>query len=1196
MSRYDWPGELDPATRDDARGRGESIREFIRRFAARIQADASALRAQLLTSLNPDSDTDVWVPIGPSETIRGQGGSQPRVAGRIRDLAVSDEGSRIYAASSNGGVWYSGDAGDSWLPVGGAGSTAAGEAAAPGPSSLVTNCLAVKFGASTDGSDDIVYAGTGERRPYLSGTPGSENSGIGILKLNRSIPDVINDPYINPWTREASNLTGAGVFQLAMDPADPDIVVAATSVGLFKRDSGGSWTRVTTSPFDFDSDDNQWCTDVVWTPAAGGVPKRLWVALIEPATTSNTNIWFSDAGPDGPYTEINLDGVNKYGRLGLAFDRRNPAVGYVLGKGPKLWRIDGTTARVVRNIPNELFGSGGKDSSFHNLAVAVHPTNANQVVIAGSTVKAEATMGTDTDGNPALVGGSWAASMFRLTVTGTAAADDFSCNFDPANQTRPGFDTNTFIGANVHADVHALRFAGLPAGSQLWVGCDGGVYRSNEGGENYSFRPRNKGLAVTETGYVANHPTNDAVVITGTQDNGAQVTIGETISKLWVWGDGGGLAFHPTLPAHHIGQYTRAKWYINKGSWNPPVYRNGAAHQATDEKNASDAENSSASFYSDLDVIPGVGNNARVAIGTNRVWISEDWNPSTETDNTWVTLPTKNDPRRVGETNVDQDIRSGTIKVVKWAGRSEHPEDRVIAVYNREVVVFNRSGLTWTPTYLNRYDEKCGDDEIDNDDIPQPTSPFLPPIGAWSDIEIHNPDTGAHGTFYVATTGFAEIVDDVLVEADRMDTLWWFDGTDTWHPTGLRNDANATKAPALAVVVDPADKRIVYVGTSVGVWRGEFSTSGGQPQWQWRIFSNGLPDAVVQDLSFFRNTDGSVKLLRAALQSRGVWEVDLSPTPGSPRRTFLRAHAFDARRQFPTNMTDPTSSDTPPAEFTIYGSPDIRIRPAPGSAVPPRPTTLPWRRTSGARRRIQLWSLQTAMHHVDKQVRPTARWTQQFDARVRHHRAANSLATPEDAVVDIALWNTMVTAANVWQRPWDSAEASEGDLFELIQEAGYASGIKGMDNREIKVDVMVHHRHFQPLATIQVRVLLLMRRLTGAPASDAGVSVSAAWKSAVVSRLGGGSDALLDNWQVVGLASPSSLLLARSPRGITFDLDLSSTANFPMFSRWILLAVVSAFGDEISTASLAGNTLEDLVRGSHHVAAKRIGIKRDLSW
>jgi hypothetical protein len=102
-------------------------------------------------------------------------------------------------------------------------------------------------------------------------------------------------------------------------------------------------------------------------------------------------------------------------------------------------------------------------------------------------------------------------------------------------------------------------------------------------------------------------------------------------------------------------------------------------------------------------------------------------------------------------------------------------------------------------------------------------------------------------------------------------------------------------------VVDPQNRDVVYVATAVGVVRGTL-TIGGIPaaptySWAWERFMNGLPTAAVQDLSVF--SSGGVRLLRAAVQSRGIWEVDLASSTTSPR-TYLRLYPTDTRRILPT--------------------------------------------------------------------------------------------------------------------------------------------------------------------------------------------------------------------------------------------------------------------------------------------------------
>lgn len=48
----------------------------------------------------PTSNAQRWVPLGPSVVRRGQAEGRPRVTGRVRDLAVSTDGKRAYAATA----------------------------------------------------------------------------------------------------------------------------------------------------------------------------------------------------------------------------------------------------------------------------------------------------------------------------------------------------------------------------------------------------------------------------------------------------------------------------------------------------------------------------------------------------------------------------------------------------------------------------------------------------------------------------------------------------------------------------------------------------------------------------------------------------------------------------------------------------------------------------------------------------------------------------------------------------------------------------------------------------------------------------------------------------------------------------------------------------------------------------------------
>jgi hypothetical protein len=1162
MSRYQWPREV----RSPDRARERAHYTFATTGVLPAGA-VTAMRAALGSMPSraardaPSGDANLWVPIGPSTVLKGQAGMNPRVAGRVRDLWIADNGLRAYAASANGGVWVTFDAGNTWAPLGNWLHPTGADAISRPASTLTCGCLLVNFNnAVSDGSSDEIYVGTGEIVPTVGGIPGRKLGGVGILRLDKLVPAVLADPFDrHHWKREAKNLASFGIFRLAHHPTDATQMIAGTSIGLFKRESAifienADWTRVTAGPFNFTETSGKKVTDMLWVPSA---PKpRLFVAL---SAGSDTDVWFSTDGVDGPYTRVNLPNVVHDSRLALAVAPSDPDVVFVLGGGPRLWRITGTTPTQVQKIPDLLFGKRDQDQSSYDMAVAIHPNDPAIVSVGGSAVNAD---------------GEWSASLFQFTIAPSGGG--LTAGFLDAFQADPGSDA-TFIGTGVHADVHQIRYVKVGGDVHLWVTCDGGVFRSVRAGQQYTFVARNAGLAVLESGYVASHPVSDAYVIAGAQDNGLLMRMGDTV---WVHndavgGDGGGCLFHPIKNRFFAAQYTRANWNSN-GTHVRPVLRGTGGDS---EKN----ENRNASFYSGADARQVGAAQVRLAIGTNRVWLADNWDPEAATS--WVTLHSNTDPRAGTATDESTDVvggGTGSVVACKWVD-----DNRVVAMFrssNSEgkdtaiVMMRRKNDGTWERVVLSSHSNKSS--SFGNGDIDQPTSPYFPPLGSWSDIAVHDPARGPNGSLYAAATGDGT--------SDRMDTLWWYNGDDKWHPTTLRSSILGTTAPTYAVAVDPTDANTVYAGTALGVWRGVLSFAGADPHWDWNPFSNGLPEAAVHDISFYNH--GAVKLLRAAIQARGVWEVDLSAAPSPTRRTFLRVHPNDARRVAPTPLVNPMKDG--PANYLWHASPDIRIRQAPlGAAepIPVAPADLPW--NAAAADAYQLWIFQTAFHAIDLLCRTTGLWDNQFSERLRRQDPASG------TTIDAARWGAIITRANAFATPWEGAEPTEADLYELIVEdppnvlggAGpVPPPISRVASRNHLVDVLVHYRDLRPLKNDQVRVALLRRPLPDDRALWPGIALSDAWKTAVAGLMSGAPPgAFPDTWAVADPATPTRQLTsdidARTPRAVTFNVDFTGLASDEFA---ILLAVVHSTPDPVNVGTLTGATIQDLVLNCHQAAAR----------
>ena len=88
----------------------------------------------------------------------------------------------------------------------------------------------------------------------------------------------------------------------------------------------------------------------------------------------------------------------------------------------------------------------------------------------------------------------------------------------------------TWVGSEVHADVHRITWETPGGVSHVWVGCDGGVFRSIRAGRARDVRGQLVGNGGGwSLGFLANHPISPGPVLAGMQDNGTQLRIGEGV-------------------------------------------------------------------------------------------------------------------------------------------------------------------------------------------------------------------------------------------------------------------------------------------------------------------------------------------------------------------------------------------------------------------------------------------------------------------------------------------------------------------------------------------------------------------------------------------------------------------------------------------------------------------------------------------
>ncbi|MBE8516924.1 hypothetical protein ILP97_05240 [Amycolatopsis sp. H6(2020)] len=564
-----------------------------------------------------------WVPIGPSGLRRGQAGVRTATSGRTPAIAVAPGGNRVFIGAANGGVWRTDNAGRTWHPT--------MDAFDLNPVNRGSDSLAVGALALDPADPDRLFVGTGEGA-------GGAYFGVG--------PVVTIDGGVS-WTTEPTapgspSLAGSAFHALAIDPNDRDRVVAATYIGLYRRESDGGggfhWVRKMAG---------KWTSVVV---ASAGTSTTFYASPASgPVQSSTDGHAWSAIGAGFPAAGA--------GRVGLACQPTNPGVVYALVARTADWhllgvyRLDASAGawQQVTGAPAVLFGPNPAvtGQGWYDLAIAVDPTNVNRVYVGGSIV---------------FSGGDWSGALYRCDVTVTAVSASM---------------TPTYIGHSVHGDIHTLQFA--PGdGTKLWVGCDGGVFAStNPTGAGDVFVARNTGLATLTMNYLGQHSTEDAVLFCGTQDNGSVRYTGE---EAWLYssgGDGGHAVINWADPYRVMTTYVRGG--VNRST-------DGGSRYSYSPANVPLPPGEQALFYAPIAGTPpnpGAPAEAElVAFGSVRPWITTDFGTS------WASIPTG---------GVAGDQLNGAIRSLTFASAQRLYAGTVAGGVYR----FDRVAAGWTRTQID---------------------------------------------------------------------------------------------------------------------------------------------------------------------------------------------------------------------------------------------------------------------------------------------------------------------------------------------------------------------------------------------------------------------------------------------------------------------------------------------------------------
>ncbi len=388
--------------------------------------------------------------------------------GRINRIAFDPSTApTIYAGSSGGGLFKTTNSGISWSNV-----------ASFLPSLGISGIVVV--------NSNTIYILTGDGDAQSAGgltfKSGYIRYSVGVLKTTDGgttwqstapFPGLANEQYSG--------------MQLTRDPNNTNILLAATTHGLFRTTNGGaSWALCNIANSTI-TDDNVMVYDVKFAP---GSSSNVYCSIRNgDSTTAGRFLRSTNGGVSFPFTNTVTFAAcfTSIQRIGIGVTPDNPSKVYLLaGPGSPsgntfkgLWMSSDNGVNFTRqsNSPNVLGRLDTNDypeQNMYDLAVAISPTNENVVVAAGLVI-------------------------FKSTTAGVIF----------------GQETPYHGSASIHPDVHELVYN--TANGKLYAGTDGGVSVSSDNGSTWS--KLFSGLSCSQF-YHFSYADDNGNIWGGTQDNG----------------------------------------------------------------------------------------------------------------------------------------------------------------------------------------------------------------------------------------------------------------------------------------------------------------------------------------------------------------------------------------------------------------------------------------------------------------------------------------------------------------------------------------------------------------------------------------------------------------------------------------------------------------------------------------------------
>ncbi len=445
------------------------------------------------------------------------------IGGRIRSIVIDPaNANRMWVGSVSGGIWFSTNAGGSWLPV----------------NDFMAN-LAVSTIVIDPTNSNIMYAGTGEGfqasrdNVNFDGNYGVQGAGVfkstdgGVTWSQLAGTDPTN--AVNAVVCAAGSICPwFNVNRLAVAP-DGSAILAATGNSIWRStDGGATWNQSPSLIGGYILD-----TDFDPTNPQKAIAGR--VGQVVYSTNGGQSWTAAGFSTDGGATF----NASITGRAEVAYAPSDPTVVYASvddNVGDLYKSINGGLNYIRVNTGTNYFSTtGGGDQGGYDNALWVNPQDATFVIVGGIDL--------------------WRSTNCVISTCALNPISRWQCG--------PGQSGGGCAGPSAHADQHVI--VASPAFNNttnkvVYFGNDGGLFKTDDVssvGMTNGWNNLVNNLGITQ---FWNAAANSAgAIIAGAQDNGNSLFTGNPNSWTPVAGmsgDGGFCAADPVDPNYLYGEYT----------------------------------------------------------------------------------------------------------------------------------------------------------------------------------------------------------------------------------------------------------------------------------------------------------------------------------------------------------------------------------------------------------------------------------------------------------------------------------------------------------------------------------------------------------------------------------------------------------------------------------------------------------------